>query len=90
MELVICHEWIGETCLVSNNPLWHTIVLFSPLTKSSHSLRRFQTRKGRSPQGIRRTINETKSRSPNDDARNPAILARGGVGGAEVLQTRHL
>ena len=36
--------------------------LFSPLTESSQSLRCFQTRQGRSPQEIRRAINDNQGK----------------------------
>ena len=62
MELVICHEWISEESLITNNSFRNAVVLFSPLTKSSQSLRRFQTRKSRSPQEIRRTINDNQGK----------------------------
>ena len=62
MELVIRHELIGEESLITNNSFRDTVVLFSPLTKSSQSLGRFQTRKGRSPQEIRRTINDDQGK----------------------------
>ena len=62
MELVIRHELIGEESLITNNSLRDTVVLFGPLTKSSQSLGRFQTRKGRSPQEIRRTVNDDQGK----------------------------
>ena len=62
MQLVIRHDLIGEESLITNNSLRDTVALFSPLTKSSQSLGRFQTRKGRSPEEIRRTINDDQGK----------------------------
>ena len=62
MELAISHELIGEKCLISNNSLWNTVVLLSPLTKSSQSLWRFEPGKGRSPQEIRGTIDDNQGK----------------------------
>ena len=62
MELVVGHELIGEESLITNDSFRNTVVILSPLTKSSQSLGRFQTRKSRSPQEIRRTINDDQSK----------------------------
>ena len=62
MELVICHELIGEECLISDKSFGNTVVLLSPLTKSSKSLWRFQTGKSRSPQEIRGTIDDNQGK----------------------------
>ena len=61
MEL-ISHELISEKCLISDNSLWNTVVLLSPLTKSSQSLWRFEPGKGRSPQEIRGTIDDNQGK----------------------------
>ena len=62
MELVISHELIGEKCLISDNSLWNTVVLVSPLTKSAQSLWRFQNGKSRSQQEIRGTIDDNQGK----------------------------
>ena len=57
MELVVGHELISEECLISNDSLRNTVVLFIPLSKGVQRLRRFQTSEGRSPQEVSGTIN---------------------------------
>ena len=91
MKAIEIHEKIGEEGLISYNSLRRAVVLINPQSKCAKSFWCIKTCQGRSPEQICGSINHKQHKIivhavvdfsviHNEEARRPAILARGGEG----------